>query len=79
MKRQHLKWFTYDGTSRDMTSYTKVNMAAVSSVFRAGLFANKVAIVTGGASGIGRAISQELLYLGMVNLWYQITYFCTSK
>ncbi|XP_071789082.1 peroxisomal trans-2-enoyl-CoA reductase-like [Asterias amurensis] len=47
-----------------MTSYTKVNMAAVSSVFRAGLFANKVAIVTGGASGIGRAISQELLYLG---------------
>ncbi|CAG0896907.1 unnamed protein product [Darwinula stevensoni] len=34
------------------------------SVFRPGLFAGKVAIVTGGATGIGRAISEELLSLG---------------
>ena len=36
----------------------------VSSVFRAGLFNSKTAIVTGGATGIGCAIAQELLYLG---------------
>ncbi|XP_048728098.2 peroxisomal trans-2-enoyl-CoA reductase-like [Ostrea edulis] len=36
----------------------------VSSVFRSGLFNGKVAIVTGGSTGIGRAITQELLYLG---------------
>jgi citronellol/citronellal dehydrogenase len=32
--------------------------------FRAALFANKVAIVTGGGTGIGRAIALELLELG---------------
>ncbi|XP_034411513.1 peroxisomal trans-2-enoyl-CoA reductase isoform X3 [Cyclopterus lumpus] len=37
---------------------------AVSSVFRPGLFNNKVAIVTGGGTGIGKAISAELLELG---------------
>ncbi|KAM9718555.1 peroxisomal trans-2-enoyl-CoA reductase [Menidia menidia] len=37
---------------------------AASSVFRPGLFNNKVAIVTGGGTGIGRAISNELLELG---------------
>ncbi len=36
----------------------------VSSVFRPGLFAGKSAIVTGGATGIGCAIAQELLHLG---------------
>eukprot|EP00914_Ancora_sagittata_P012920 GHVO01024993.1.p1 GENE.GHVO01024993.1~~GHVO01024993.1.p1 ORF type:complete len:294 (+),score=26.06 GHVO01024993.1:104-985(+) len=36
----------------------------VSSVFRPGLFAGKSAIVTGGGTGIGKAITQELLYLG---------------
>ena len=36
----------------------------VSSVFRPGLFVGKSAIVTGGATGIGCAIAQELLHLG---------------
>jgi peroxisomal trans-2-enoyl-CoA reductase len=34
------------------------------SVFRAGIFKGKVAVVTGGGTGIGFAISSELLSLG---------------
>ncbi|XP_076018268.1 peroxisomal trans-2-enoyl-CoA reductase [Genypterus blacodes] len=37
---------------------------AARTVFRSGLFNNKVAIVTGGGTGIGKAISAELLQLG---------------
>lgn len=38
---------------------------AASGVFKAGLFNYKVAIVTGGGTGIGKAITSELLQLGM--------------
>lgn len=36
----------------------------ISSIFRNGMFSGKAAIVTGGGSGIGKAITEELLYLG---------------
>lgn len=39
-------------------------MAAATSVFRKGLFEGKVAIVTGGGTGIGKSIASELLSLG---------------
>ena len=39
-------------------------MAALKSVFHPGLFEGKVAIETGGGTGIGKAIARELLYLG---------------
>ena len=34
------------------------------SVFRAGLFKDCVAVVTGGGTGIGKAITKELVSLG---------------
>jgi NAD(P)-dependent dehydrogenase (short-subunit alcohol dehydrogenase family) len=34
------------------------------SIFRKGLFSGKVALVTGGGTGIGKSISNELLSLG---------------
>lgn len=41
----------------------------ISSVLRQNLFKGKVAIVTGGATGIGNAITKELLYLGKKRLF----------
>lgn len=39
-------------------------MSADASIFRPGLFAGRVALVTGGATGIGLAIAEELVQLG---------------
>lgn len=38
---------------------------ARNSIFRQNLFQRKTAIVTGGATGVGLAITTELLHLGM--------------
>jgi len=47
-----------------MAGVSKNTTSIVSSVFRNNLLSGKAAIVTGGGTGIGRAITQELLYLG---------------
>lgn len=41
-----------------------MSASKIFSVFKPDLFKGKVAIVTGGGTGIGKAISSELLYLG---------------
>ncbi|XP_061746074.1 peroxisomal trans-2-enoyl-CoA reductase-like [Nerophis ophidion] len=56
-------YFITSGAGSIRAAGTQTNMAG-RSVFRPGLFEHKVAIVTGGATGIGKAISAELVELG---------------
>lgn len=51
-------WFNY------LTGVKYFTMIKVNSIFKGDLFLNKVAIVTGGATGIGASIAHELAHLG---------------
>src|SRR5690242_15098175 len=49
---------------RASTTLTKQMLSSYQSIFKPGLFAGQVAIVTGGGSGLGRCTAHELASLG---------------